>query len=95
VTGVLLAVILLALGYGLHRLATWAEDRGWIYYRKKHGGSGSASAAFLEVQKLFEPSKEYVLEQQVEERVEREEGGAPPIPGPGSEEPPRRGGGRR
>jgi hypothetical protein len=27
--------------YGIHKLALWAEGRGWIYYRKIGGGSGT------------------------------------------------------
>jgi len=48
--------------YVIHRLATWAESHGWIYYRKRHG-SVTVGSAFLEVQALMEPSKRHVLEQ--------------------------------
>lgn len=72
------ALLALVLLYGLHRLALWAEARGWIYYRKKHGGSGALSSAVLEVQSLFEPSKRYVLEEKRREQVEGEDSGEPP-----------------
>lgn len=34
--------------YGLHRIALWAERRGWIYYGNKHGSSGALGSALLE-----------------------------------------------
>jgi hypothetical protein len=66
--------------YGLHRLATWAEERGWIYYRKKHGSSGTLSTAVLEVQSLLEPSKQYVLEEKERDQGEEDAEGDPPQP---------------
>ena len=54
--------------YGLHRLSSWMEDRGWIYYRKKRGSSGS----------MLEPGKRYVLEEKRKEDVDDEESGDPP-----------------
>jgi hypothetical protein len=79
------AAIVVAL-YALHRLASWAESRGWIRYRRG-GGRGSSAAlgnALLEVQTLIEPSKRHVLEEQCKERSESEESGDPPQPGGGS-----------
>jgi hypothetical protein len=35
--------------YGLHRLGLWAERRGWIYYRKKHGSDGALSRRSLAI----------------------------------------------
>ena len=58
-----LGLAALAIVWVLHSVAQWAEDRGWIYYRKKRGSSGTLSAAALEVQSLFEPSQRYVLEE--------------------------------
>ncbi len=73
-----LAVLGVGVLYCLHRLAVWAEQRGWIYYRKKHGSSGTLSSAVLEVQSLLEPSKQYVLEEKTREQVEEEDSGDPP-----------------
>jgi hypothetical protein len=64
--------------YCFHRLALWAERRGFIYYRKKHGSSGTLSSAVLEVQSLFDPSKLYVLEEKTRDQVEDQESGDPP-----------------
>lgn len=65
--------------YGLHRLALWMEQRGWIYYRNtRHGSSGSLGNAFLHVQSILEPGKRHVLEQRLDEAREDEESGDPP-----------------
>lgn len=72
-------VLLAAAGlYGIHKLAVWAEERGFIYYRKRHGSSGAVSRAFLEVQSLLEPTKRHVLEEKARERVEEQDFGDPP-----------------
>jgi hypothetical protein len=57
------------------------EDRGWIYYRKKRGSSGTLGSAFLEVQSILEPGKRYVLEEKRKEDVDDEESGDPPAGG--------------
>jgi hypothetical protein len=67
--------------YCLHRIAVWAERRGWIYYRTKRGSSGALGNALLEVQAIMEPSKQYVLEERVRDDAEADEAGDPPAPG--------------
>ncbi len=86
----LLIMVALAALYGLHRLGTWAEERGWIYYRKKHGSSGTLSTAVLEVQSLLEPSKRHVLQEKQRDQREEDAEGDPPVP---PTEPRRRTGG--
>ena len=71
ITWIALAVAIL---YPLHLLATYAEKRGWIYYRKKHG-SVTVGSAFLEVQALMEPSKRHVLEQRRRDDFDNQESG--------------------
>jgi len=74
-------VIAIAVGlYVLHRLGLWMEERGWIYYWRKHGSSGSLSSAFLEVQALLEPSQRHVLEIKREDDDEQDESGDLPSP---------------
>lgn len=70
----LLAAIAAAL-YGLHRLASWAEDRGWIYYRKGRGRSGTLSGAMLEAQSLLQPSAHHVVEERRRAETARDESG--------------------
>lgn len=64
----------------LHRAALWAERRGWIYYRDKRASSSTASNAFMQVQALFEPRAEHVVEARAsdEDRSEDSESGEPP-----------------
>ncbi len=63
-----------AILYPLHLLAIYAEKRGWIYYRKKHG-SVTVGSAFLEIQALMEPSKRHVLEQRRRDDFDDQESG--------------------
>jgi len=72
-----LVVAALALAYALHRLALWAEARGYIYYRRRHGSAGLPRAV-LEVQALFEPQQRHVLEERVREPAPESESGDPP-----------------
>jgi hypothetical protein len=75
VAGVAIAAAL----YGLHRLATWAEQRGWIYYRTKRGPApwlGSLDA-------IYKPEIEHVVEEASarEIRADQDESGAGRDPG--------------
>ena len=60
--------------YSIHLLATWAESRGWIYYRKRHG-SVTVGSAFLEIQALMDPSTRHVLEQRRRDDFDDQESG--------------------
>ena len=74
--------ILIAL-FGLHRLALWAEERGWIYYLRRKPTTSSLGNAFLEVQSLIEPEKKNLVEVRTEESVEEDDQGDPPEAGSG------------
>ena len=78
--GWLFGVVTVIAIFAAHRLACWAEDRGWIYYRKKSGRPGSAAQAFLEIQAMMEPSKKHVLEvmEREEEKKDHDHSGDPP-----------------
>lgn len=67
--------------YGLHRVALFAEGRGWIYYWHKHGGGAAVGNALLQVQAIIEPSKRYVLEERVKDDSEAKESGDSPLAG--------------
>ena len=45
---------------GLHKLAQWAESRGWIYYQKRQGSWDAVGAAMSEVHQLYRPGERYV-----------------------------------
>ena len=63
--------------YGLHRLALWAESRGWIYYRAKRMPPGAAGLAMLEVTSIIDPAAEHIIEELRAEkaRAEQDESG--------------------
>ena len=58
------------------RLARAAEDRGWIYYRKRQAQSGTISGAvFGPMFDLAQPSRQIIIEQLVHEELLREDSG--------------------
>lgn len=73
-------IVIAAALYALHRLALWAESRGWIYYMKSRGYSTRAGSAMLEVQQLLEPSKKHVIEMKHDQRGVQDHQGDPPDP---------------
>lgn len=78
-TGAILLIA--AFGYGLHRLAGYAEARGWIYYRKHHGSWGAVGAALSHVHAIYEPGRIHVQQLKEEAHVyqaEDDEGEGPP-----------------
>jgi hypothetical protein len=78
------ALILLATGavlYAIHRLALWAEARGWIYYLHNKPTTSTLGNAFLEVQSLIEPGKRDLVEIRKEDAVEEDDQGEPPDSG--------------
>jgi len=65
----------------LHFTALWMERRGWIFYKHTKASSTSRSNAFMQVQAMFEPRAEYVVEgrRSDEQRaVEDADPGGPP-----------------
>ena len=74
----LLVALGLAILYSLHRLGLWAERRGWIYYKMKHGSSGTLSTAVLEAEALLDPSKRHILTEKTRDVVEEKDSGDPP-----------------
>jgi hypothetical protein len=79
----LLWVGLAALGlYSLHRLALWAEARGWIYYRTRRMPPGAAGLAMMEVTSIIHPAVEHVVEElrseQAQAELDERGEGAPP-----------------
>ena len=75
----LLAVFVVALlgsaGYGLHRAATWAEQRGWIYYRSQD----RPPAPWLgSLDQIYKPEIEHVVEERSGEAVRADQDEAGP-----------------
>lgn len=46
--------------FALHKLAQWAESRGWIYYQQRHGSWDAVGAAMSEVHQIYRPGERYV-----------------------------------
>jgi hypothetical protein len=91
----LLAAVLVCGGICLlHRLALWAEGRGWIYYLRRRPSRSALGNAFLEVQAIVEPGKRVLLEARQQEPLDGDESGAPPGPDGGGEGDGRGGRGR-
>jgi hypothetical protein len=65
-----------------------AEARGWIYYRRNEPKRSGLGNAFLEIQKIWEPSKEAMVEVMKEEKKEQSDSGDPPEPGRKTSEAP-------
>lgn len=65
------AAALVAL-YGVHRGLSYAEARGWIYYRKARGSSG-ALAATSEWLNMYAPSRRHVIDALREPEWKRDE----------------------
>lgn len=57
----------------LHVLADYAERRGWIYYRRRHGSWQAVGAAMAEVQAIYRPGQHYVREVRERADVHRED----------------------
>jgi hypothetical protein len=58
--------------YALHRFLTYAEDRGWVYYRKKRGSYGGlhVTTNFLN---MYDPSRKHLQEAVRESEWKRDE----------------------
>ena len=65
-----IAAGLIGVGYGIHRLLLWAEDRGYVYYLNEKRPPGP-SLGFLA--QIYEPEMEYVVEEETSQLVRAEE----------------------
>lgn len=68
----LILVTVVAAFWGLHRLLSYAEGRGWIYYRKKRGSYGGlhVTTNFLN---MYDPSRRHLQEAVRESEWKRDE----------------------
>jgi hypothetical protein len=48
----------------IDRLMLAAEQRGWVYWRRRKPTTSAAGSAILSVQAIFEPDKGHVVEEQ-------------------------------
>ena len=63
------------------RLLLAAEERGWIYYRKRSPSPGTVSAALFQLHAIFQPEKQHIVEKQREIKEDQDEDGDKKPPG--------------
>lgn len=61
----LIATIVIAVLYGLHRLALFAEERGWLFYKTRPPRMRTLGL----FEELADPSVEYRIEEQSSEAI--------------------------
>ncbi len=64
----------------LKRLLAWMDQRGWITYTGHVPTYGTLGNAFLELQSLAQPEKQYVIEMKQEEKKDQEDPTGPDDP---------------
>jgi len=55
--------------------ALWAEDRDWIYYRKRKPNITSLGTALFQMQAIVQPEKQHIVEQELEIKEDEDEEG--------------------
>jgi hypothetical protein len=61
--------------FAIDRLASWAESRGWIYWRRRKASPGTRAGAMLEIQSLLEPGKRHVRQAHGRELEDEDDAG--------------------
>lgn len=65
IAGVTIGLIaVVALLWGLHRLAIYLEDQGLLYYRKGSDSGSAGGSVLMELDRLTRPSVEHVVKAQ-------------------------------
>jgi hypothetical protein len=72
-------LLTLVLGGALDRALLHLEKRGWINYRRNGFSRGAAAYHALELQTIFDPGTQQVIEIGYEQRQQEDESGDPPV----------------
>lgn len=64
--GIVVVVAVVAILFGMHRTAVWAERRGWIFYRNKDRGRPMPIGV---LDSIYQPSMEHVYVEAGEEAL--------------------------
>ena len=87
----LIAVGVAVAAFVVDRLLLWAEERDWIYYRKRKPSITSLGTALFQMQAIVQPEKQHIVEQELEIKEDEDEDGdqgrtrkLPPTPPSGS-----------
>ena len=77
----LIAAVVALVLWGMHRFLSYAEERGWVYYRKKRGSYGGlgVTSSFLN---MYDPSRKHLQEVQREGEWKRDEDDDGDLPKP-------------
>jgi hypothetical protein len=67
--GVVLALFL------IDRVALWAEDRGWIYWRMKRAQSSAMSSILISLDVVTNPAAQHVVEAKQAKKLEERDNG--------------------
>ena len=62
----------------IDRLALWAEERGWIYWRRKKAQTGALGSALMEMNVITNPSAQHVIDAKDAKKLEERENDDPP-----------------
>ena len=62
----------------IDRLALWAEERGWIYWRRKKAQTGALGSALMEMNVITNPAAQPVIDAQDAKKLEERENDDPP-----------------
>jgi len=60
------------------RVALWAEERGWIYWRRKKAQTGAMSSILMEMDIITNPSAQHVVIAKDAKKLEERENDDPP-----------------
>ncbi|MDH4065874.1 MAG: hypothetical protein OEW19_15855 [Acidobacteriota bacterium] len=58
--------------YAFHKLAQWAESRGWIHYQNRQGSWDAVGGAMAEVHSIYRPGQRYVKQLKEDAHVHEE-----------------------
>lgn len=72
--GLLVAVVAVVVVAAIHRLALWADARGWIFYKTKPRFRGSSLGL---IEEIYHPAHEHVIDEEKseQERADVDESG--------------------
>lgn len=68
------AILILAILYAIDRVGLWAEEKGWVYWRKKKPGASGFGNALGEFQAFLRPSAKHVIEVQQKKDIKEQKG---------------------
>jgi len=76
---IVLWIIALAIAAFLFdRVALWAEDNGWIYWRRRKASTTSIGAILSDLNTVTNPSAQHVVEAKQAKKLEERDNGDPP-----------------